>query len=487
MHVASINVANLAAKKEFANCEVLKKNKNKLEWNYPMLTYFFSNRGYFLYRNTISRYSIIRIIDNIVVEVGKKDLKDELLNYILAEWPGRKDIHQYALKNIAKAVFDEFIETFDAKHVEFRKDRPDAMQLYFQNCIVKITATGVTTHEYKTLNGYIWESQILPREYEKSEISPDGDWCRFVSNICKGDQARVNAMCSSLGFYLHNYKSAAYCPAIILNDEVISDNPEGGTGKGLFFRAISYYVKTFRIDGKIFSFDKTFLYQGVSPDTKLIFFDDVKKNFDFERLFSVITEGITTEKKGKDEVYIDFDDSPKIGVSTNYTLKGTGNSHDRRKHELEITQYYTKKFRPDQEFKRMMFTGWNKANGQWVQFDNYMIMCAQLHLAKGLIEQDFVNLPEKKLIAQTNSDFIKFIRSKKLDFAVNTSIIKYELIRDFMDEYEDYIIPSKFFSKHLFTKWLTIYADNQGFIIGDYSDGTVRYYTFKPKPTQENQ
>jgi hypothetical protein len=31
---------------------------------------------------------------------------------------------------------------------------------------------------------------------------------------------------------MHGYKNLSYCPAVILNDEVISDNPEGGTGKG---------------------------------------------------------------------------------------------------------------------------------------------------------------------------------------------------------------------------------------------------------------
>ena len=51
---------------------------------------------------------------------------------------------------------------------------------------------------------------------------------------------------------MHGYKNLSYCPAVILNDEVISDNPEGGTGKGLFMNALSQMKKLVVIDGKAF-------------------------------------------------------------------------------------------------------------------------------------------------------------------------------------------------------------------------------------------
>ena len=64
-------------------------------------------------------------------------------------------------------------------------------------------------------------------------------------------------MRSTIGYMLHAYKNLSYCPAIILNDEVISDNPEGGTGKGLFINALSQMKKKLVvIDGKAFNFEK---------------------------------------------------------------------------------------------------------------------------------------------------------------------------------------------------------------------------------------
>lgn len=471
---SKMTVAHIAAAKQFPHFTLYRTKQNGgWEYDFVKLTAFFISRGYFIYRTSIDRFVPIRIIDNIVKQVGKKELKDEILNFLtnIDECP--EYIHQFALKDISKAVNDEFLETLPEKQVEFRRDKKDGIQIYYQNCIVKITKEKITTHPYTDLSGFIWESQILPREYHQTEISEDADFPRFIFNLSKHDNKRAAAICTAFGFYLHNYKSSAYCPAIILNDEVISDNPEGGTGKGIFFKAVAKFVKMLKIDGKTFTFEKNFLYQRVTADTKLIFFDDVKKNFDFERLFSVITEGISTEKKGKDEVYYEFHDSPKVGVSTNYALRGGGNSHDRRKDELEISQYYNKKNTPEKEFGRMLFDEWPES--EWIQFDNYMIRCCQLYLAKGLIEQDLVNLPEKRLMAETNSDFLKFMH----DFNFDT-ISKSELYARFIGEFDEYL-GQKYFTKQLFTKWVMIFADSRGYNTEDYVRNSIRNYKFVKK------
>ena len=70
--------------------------------------------------------------------------------------------------------------------------------------------------------------------------------------------------------------------------------------------------KNIVINGKEFSFEKSFAYQLVSADTQVLTFDDVRKNFPFENLFSVITEGITLEKKNKDAIKIPYEESPKV-------------------------------------------------------------------------------------------------------------------------------------------------------------------------------
>ena len=127
---------------------------------------------------------------------------------------------------------------------------------------------------------------ISPRNFSLCEIK-DCTYKKFINNICAKEESRTKTMESTIGFLLHAHKNLSYCPAVILNDEVISDNPEGGTGKGIFMNAISQMKKVVTIDGKSFAFERSFAYQLVSADTQILVFDDVKKHFDFERLFSV--------------------------------------------------------------------------------------------------------------------------------------------------------------------------------------------------------
>jgi hypothetical protein len=258
-------------------------------------------------------------------------------------------------------------------------------------------------------------------------------------------------MMSVIGFLLHNFKSRSKCPAIILNDETISDNPEGGTGKGIFIRSLQYFKSSESVDGKMFKFDRSFLYQRVNLDTQILAFEDVQQGFDFERLFSVITDGIEVEKKGQDSFYIPFEQSPKIIVTTNYAVRGTGNSHNRRKLELEFAQHYTKTNTPQDEFGRLLFDDWS--DDDWDKFDRFMIGCAQVYLSQGLIEAQHVNLEYKKLVASTSQEFIEWMEDRVLSGEIN----KAQMYKDFTTEYDHiktWCKPKKF------KTWMDIYCEN---------------------------
>ena len=266
--------------------------------------------------------------------------------------------------------------------------------MYYRNGAVKIEKSKVTQIDYLDLGGYVWKDHVIDRDFTICETI-DCDYQKFIQNICGNDNTREISMRSTIGYMLHGWKNLAYCPAVILNDEVISDNPEGGSGKGLWVNGLSHMKKVVVIDGKGFNFERSFAYQLVSADTQILCFDDVKKHFDFERLFSVVTEGLTLEKKNKDAIKIPFAKSPKITITTNYAIKGKGTSFERRKWELELAHHYNKDYTPLEEFGKLMFGDWK--DDEWCQFDNYMIECLQLYLERGLLESDFVNLKIRKL------------------------------------------------------------------------------------------
>lgn len=252
--------------------------------------------------------------------------------------------------------------------------------------------------------------------------------------------------------------------AIILNDEVISENPEGGTGKGLFIQGIRQIRKVSILDGKTFDDKKSFPYQTVSQETDVLVFDDVKKNWDFESKFSLVTEGMTLERKNKDAVKLSVEESPKMVVSTNYAIKGEGNSHDRRRHELEIAQYYGKHITPYEEFKHQLFDDWDL--DKFNRFDNYMVRCLQLYLNQGLIKQNAKNIKMRKFIAETSMEFYEWITDTD-NFQLNTRKNKTLAFDSFVSEYQDY---NRYLTRKRFHIWVQKYAS---FIDAKFDSGNT--------------
>jgi len=317
----------------------------------------------------------VKVTNNLIDHTSEKEIKDFVLNHLLE----LDDIGVYNYFADQTRFFkEEFLSLLSTIEIYFIADTKDASYLYYKNCAVRITKDGVALLDYIDLGGYVWKDHVIDRNFVKCNVSDNFDFKKFVSNVNGGDEGRIKSMESTMGFLLHGYKNLGFCPAVILNDEVISDNPEGGTGKGLLMNALSKMKKLVVIDGKSFAFERSFAYQLVSADTQILCFDDVRKHFDFERLFSVVTEGLTLEKKNKDAIKIPFAKSPKIAITTNYAIKGAGNSFARRKWELELHQFYRKDYTPQDEFGRLMFGDWN--DDDWCEFDNYMIGCLKNYL-----------------------------------------------------------------------------------------------------------
>jgi len=420
---------------------------------------FLEDNGFFKYCPEGSKnYVFVKVTNNLIDHTSEKEIKDFVLNYL-------QDIDDLSVYNYfadqVRFFREEFLTLLSTIDIYFIADTKDSAYLYYQNCAVKITKDLIEPIDYLDLGGYVWSDHIIPRKFKICD-DHQCDYSVFIGNICGNEEDRVKTMESTIGFMMHGYKNLSYCPAIILNDEIISDNPEGGTGKGLFMNALSQMKKLVVIDGKAFAFEKSFPYQLVSADTQILCFDDVKKHFDFERLFSVVTEGLTLEKKNKDAIKIPFSKSPKIAITTNYAIKGSGNSFERRKWEVELHQHYTKNFTPLDEFDKHFFADWNE--DEWCLFDNYMTSCLQDYLSTGLMRSKFVNLKIRQLSAATSHDFIEWCgliegHQKNTRLILDTKLPMQDLYFDFIGEYPDYGPKAKMtISRTRFYKWLISYG-----------------------------
>jgi len=361
---------------------------------------FLETNGFHKFNPTGSKsFVFVKVTDNLIDHTSDKEIKDFVLQYLLK-------LDDYSIYNYfaesTRFFRDEFLTLLSSADVHFIEDDKDNAYLYYRNGAVQVKRGEVKIIDYLDLGGYVWKDHVIDREFNVCDTK-GCDYGKFIFNISNKDELIVDSFRSTIGYMLHAWKNLSYSPAVILNDEVISDNPEGGTGKGLFMSALGHMKKLVVIDGKSFNFEKSFAYQLVSADTQILCFDDVKKFFDFERLFSLVTEGLTLEKKNKDAIKIPFDKSPKVAITTNYAITGEGSSFERRKWELELSQFYTNGMTPLIDLGRLMFGEWD--DEEWCAFDNYMITCLQIYMKHGLIKANFKNQKLKAFMVGTNNDF----------------------------------------------------------------------------------
>lgn len=396
---------------------------------------------FFLERNGFKKYypvgtqkpSWVFIESNKVKITSVEMIKDFVLNYLITK--KEFEVWNYCAKyqNLFAENFLLMLESIDLKMLN---DTKKISYIAFNNGVLEITKDEIKLVDFIDIDFYIWDEHILKRDFISLEDF-NNDYKTFILNISNNEPIAIEC---AIGYLISTYKNRSNNKAIILNDEVISENPEGGTGKGVFVQGIGQIRKTSIIDGKLFDGKKSFPYQTVSLDTKILVFDDVIKNFNFEEKFSLVTEGLTLERKNKDATKLSVSESPKLIISTNYAIRGEGNSHDRRRYELEIAQYYGKDLTPEDEFKRQLFDDWDLSDFE--KFDNYMVFCLQQFLKIGLVKQNAKNIKMRKFIAETAMEFFEFV--KEYDNVPRNKRNDKKIYFDkFIDEYPD------------FKRWLT--------------------------------
>jgi len=416
-------------------------------------------------------YIFIRIKDNIISEISKINIKDHLLQYINNNSQGaeRRLLRRHFIRNSNILSGESTLECLHTIKPEIVSGTKEKEYFFFKNSFIEVTKEEIKQHDYKELQGKIWEKQKAQHDFsftkERSEFET------FVENICRKDQERINALRSAIGYLLVSYKDPSSAKAIIFIDEKLSDNAFGRSGKGLVSKAISQMKNVLKIDGKNFSFDRSFMFQAVDQDTQLIIFDDVKKKFSFEKLFSILTEGLTIEKKNKNEYRVPYERSPKILITTNHTVEGTDDSSIDRQFVLEFSDYYNAQHKPKDEFGHLFFDEWN--DEQWTAFYNYMAECCRYYLENGLKSYAYINLTKKKLIDSTSAEFEEFITGLEFDTEYN----KKEMFEQFKKEYEDFGQ-----TKHnTLSKWTKVYADLYNLDLIERKSGTERYIRFENK------
>lgn len=408
--------------------------------------------------------------------------RDKIKDFVLNDLKNRDDIglapYNYMAMNM-KYFSNEFLNMLESVEIDIKKDTQDQCYLYYKNCIVEVGKDYSKTIDYLDIDKYVWQNSVIDREYKEF----DHHKCvfrSFIWFISGQNQHSYNCFKSAIGYLLHTYKTSADNKAIILNDELISDEPNGRSGKGLFFNGIKQLKKLVSLNGKKIDLNSQFAFQTVKADCQVLVFDDVKKNFPFEDLFSIITEGLEIEYKGQGAIKLPVHKSPKIVITTNYTLKGDSGSHIDRKHEMELSSYFSAKYSPKDEFGHMLFDDWD--SDEWSRFDNFMIQCIQYYLQNGLQKQVHKNLEERKYITETSQEFHDWTTEGNLKLDVR--LYNQSTFNLFLDEFPDY---KKFLQIKTFKKWVKAYCkiNNLNYEDGVSTSGRFFYLSKQPIKQQD--
>jgi hypothetical protein len=446
---------------------------------------FLRNDGGFclyFYDNRSNIFKIVQVKNGLVQEASIQQIKEFIEDYIETLPESFDGINQQILFEViyrgGDAFFNKgFFEFLKRKNIDFLRDTATEAYFPFLNGIVVVNKDGYTLKTYDELGKSIWKSQIIDFYID---ILPMGDaesaeFFQFVRKICNDEDDRTKRAFTLLGYMLHRFKDPSKPYAVICSEETEDEKKGGGTGKGIFVKALTKLVNTVTIDGKTFKNDKGFLWQRVGLDTGILFIDDARRNFDFEALYSVITEGITVEKKNKDEVHISFEDSPKVIVTTNYSISQAGNHARRRQQIIEFGGFFTPENTPIDYFKHRLYDDWDK--DEYNRFYNLMFWCVSLFLVGGIAKAgNSDTLKRKHIRLAYTQDF--------LDWWDEYSTNKFQDFTHFKEVYEGFlnradIDNKKDYSKLRFSKALYEAAETFGFQIEEKKNPQTRLLMIK--------
>ncbi len=439
----------------------------------PKLRIFLKNEGFSLYYG---------IPVHIKGSIAKKITPEILFLFVLKHIESFDD-------TLVEAMFIKRGETLLLKNkaiilslpecnLDLIKDTRNISYKYYRNGIVKVESDReIMLLSYDSVPGFVWESSIKQRDFKiQADIELEkGIFAKFVSNITNNEE-HFFSVCTALGYLLHTYKDQRKPIAIIINDENLIDDgkPEGGTGKGLLIKALGKIVEIAFYNGKnsTFSNDK-FAYQNVKETTDILFIDDAPRNFDFESLFSVLTDDLPVEKKHQPVKVIPFEISPKFAISTNYTINGDSSSFKRRRFDIFLNNFYDSGHTPADDFGDEFFHGWDES--EWQLFDFFMMACLTNFLSFGLKPYEDDGWLLKKLKNETSSDFIELMENEYQGKNVlyNYISIRQKLVGRYGEKY--YFLEK---NKKTVVGWVERYASHKGFTITKDRDGDGATFIF---------
>lgn len=372
---------------------------------------------------------------------------------------------------------------------EILKDTRTSAFFMFKNKIVEVTAGRRRELEYKDLGSRcVWRSRIMKRDFIKPGDTKRSHFEQFLLNVTNGIPERMAAFTSAIGYMLHNYTKQSEAKAVWLTDEQTADKdaPEGRTGKGTIAKAIKELRSQYYRNGKAYKPNSEFYFGGITRATQFIYLDDPNELFNFESLFSVLTEGWTVQRKHREDLSIPAEESPKllIAANSNYQPNLRGNSNKDRLHVLTLSNYYSSRLtegtgRPIiDEHGCEFYTDWDP--DEWARFYSFMLNCVSNYLKDRLQPYACPSLIANQLIRQTSREFVEWVGDPELDDGGQLDDGAERSGADLLTSYKGASGDDKQIQR-TFNRWLGLFAEITGLQVKKRKGNGRQYFTFTKK------
>lgn len=458
------------------------------EFNNVQAYNFLGHNGYVRYREDPDRedYLFVKHSNGVVNQISSNDVKMFIHTFLIDKMA---DIRLRNSMYKTNQLNDTSLSNLPFKKFEFKAHDKEYQYSFFGNKTLKISANKIEEIKFDDLEISVWKDKVLKHDisilhpmfevsqnkdtdvYSLKIVNKESEFFQYIINTSrvhweqenkpegldnmqkKDHELHIINKMYCIGYLLHQYKDSSKPWAVFAMDNKISEDGEsnGGSGKSILFNlAIRKMLRSFYVSGRNKKIvDNPHIFEGVSVDTDYIVVDDCDRYLRFDYFFNLITGDFPVNPKGKTPYVIDFESSPKLAFTSNYTPdKSDGSTqrrilytvfsdwyHDNTNEEYESTRT------PKDDFKGSLFKDWDQQ--QWNLFYNFMIQCIQLYMKLPKFNPPMDNITKRNLLQQMGDAFkswadmyiaqnlnVEIDRSEAYDhFILNTKLTKWTIHR----------------------------------------------------------
>lgn len=149
---------------------------------------------------------------------------------------------------------------------------------------------------------------------------------QITSNQLSAYENREQMQCFAnklyvIGYLCSRYKDPAKPYAVYAYDNLLLGPlaANGRSGKSLFFKYLQLVTNHVAINGRQKKLtENQFLYESVTADTNIVRIEDIDKRIDLDFFYTDIADTMYINRKGKQAIMMEYNNSPKFVFTSNY-------------------------------------------------------------------------------------------------------------------------------------------------------------------------